>query len=64
MVSSRTGKKALGENIDAHIAELKKNVNHEPKGKAKAKPKATPRAKNKEVTGNKKLQKEIKGFLV
>lgn len=65
-MSSKTAKKALGEGIDSQIAEMKTNEIDRPRAKAKAKgkAKATPKAKNKETSDNKKMQKEIKGFLV
>ena len=63
-MSSKTAKKALGEGIDSQIAEMKTNEIDRPRAKAKGKAKATPKAKNKETSDNKKMQKEIKGFLV
>ena len=64
-VTSKTGKKAIGEALDSQIADMKRDEKKTTKGKDKptgATPKAKAKAKA-ETSETKKLQKEIKLFL-
>ena len=62
VVTSKTGKKAIGEGLDALAADM---VAEDKQQKTpKAKPKAKAQARSQRDDGSKKLQKDIKALLI
>ena len=62
LVTSRAGKKAISDNIDAHIAELESDIKKE--GRSKPTGPKNGNHKDKKKDENKELQKDIKAFLI
>ena len=60
-VTSKTGKKAIGEGLDAVAADM---AQERPEKTPRAKPKAKSQARPKTEDGSKKLQKDIKALLI
>ncbi|CAK8989806.1 unnamed protein product, partial [Durusdinium trenchii] len=62
LVTSKAGKKAISDNIDAHIAELESDIKKE--GRSKPTGPKNGNHKDKKKDENKELQKDIKAFLI